>query len=460
MTRRSMLARALGVLVMIVFAIMLPTASATAQDGESVLGTVRDPGGDPVKGVAISVTQDGNEVGSTSTDADGTWQIDVPEPGTYQVELDLATLPDGVVPRERGGEVREVTVEEGDAQPVIFPLVKEGEQVAPGGSDDQEAGQTPAPPDETEAPTPGETGVAPAAGASFFDRFMQTLVNGIQYGAVIAISAIGLSLVFGTTRLINFAHGELVTFGAVIALFFHVGGPELPLIAAGVIAIAAGGLLGGALERGLWRPLRNRGTGRINLFIISIGLALFLRHLILVFQGSRPASYVDFNLQKTLDFGLFVITPRDLAIVLISVAVLLAVAFMLQRTRIGTAIRAVSDNRDLAASSGINVNQVVMVVWILGGGLASLGGVMFGLAQVVHWEMGFKLLLLMFAGIILGGLGSAYGAMVGSFVVGIVSHISTLWFPAELQNAWALLVLIIVLLFRPQGILGRKERIG
>ncbi|GAA5116012.1 hypothetical protein GCM10025762_31690 [Haloechinothrix salitolerans] len=455
-----MLARALGVLVMIVFAIMLPTASAAAQDGESVHGTVRDPGGDPVKGVSISVTQDGAEVGSTSTDADGAWRIEVPEPGTYQVELDLATLPDGVVPRERGGEVVEVTVDEGDAQPVILPLVEEGEQVAPGGSDGQEAEETPAPPADTDEPTPGETGVAPAAGASFFDRFIQTLVNGIQYGAVIAISAIGLSLVFGTTRLINFAHGELVTFGAVVALFFHVVGPGMPLILAAVLAVLAGGLLGGVLERGLWRPLRNRGTGRINLFIISIGLALFLRHIILALQGSRPESYIDFNLQQSWDLGLFSITPRDLSIVLISVAVLLGVAFMLQRTRIGTAIRAVSDNRDLASSSGINVNQVIMVVWVLGGGLAALGGVLFGLAQVVHWEMGFKLLLLMFAGIILGGLGSAYGAMVGSFVVGIVSHLSTLWFPAELQNAWALLVLIIVLLFRPQGILGRKERVG
>lgn len=454
MTRRSMLARALGVLVMIVFAIMLPTASATAQGGESVLGTIRDPGGDPVKGVAISVSQDGSEVGKTSTKANGTWHVDVPEPGTYQVELDLATLPKGVVPSEVGGEVQEVTVDDGDARPVIFPLVKKGQQVAPDGGTEV---TTAPPPGESEQPAQGTT---PAAGASFFERFMQSLVNGIQYGAVIAISAIGLSLVFGTTRLINFAHGELVTFGAVVALAFHVGGPGLPLIVAGLIAIVAGGLLGGVLERGLWRPLRNRGTGRINMFIISIGLALLLRHLILVYKGSRPESYLDYDVQQSLNFGLFVITPRDLWIVIISAAVLFGVAFMLQRTRIGTAIRAVSDNRDLAESSGINVNQVIMVVWVLGGALAALGGVMFGLAEVVHWEMGFKLLLLMFAGIILGGLGSAYGAMVGSLVVGVISHLSTLWFPAELQNAWALLVLIIVLLFRPQGILGRKERVG
>ncbi|HLR94069.1 MAG TPA: branched-chain amino acid ABC transporter permease, partial [Jiangellaceae bacterium] len=153
-------------------------------------------------------------------------------------------------------------------------------------------------------------------------------------------------------------------------------------------------------------------------------------------------------------------TPRDLSILSLSIIVLFGVALMLQRTRIGTAIRAVSDNRDLAESSGINVNRVVLVVWMLGGALAAFGGVMFGLTEVVSWDMGFRLLLLMFAGIILGGLGSAYGAMVGSFLVGIVAHLSTLWFPAELQNFWALLVLIVVLIVRPQGILGRKERIG
>jgi neutral amino acid transport system permease protein len=136
------------------------------------------------------------------------------------------------------------------------------------------------------------------------------------------------------------------------------------------------------------------------------------------------------------------------------------VALMLQRTRTGKAIRAVSDNRDLAESSGIDVSRVILNVWLLAGGLAALGGVFFGLAQLVSWDMGFKLLLLMFAAVILGGLGTAYGVIAGSLVVGIVAQVSTIWFPVELQNAWALLVLILVLLVRPQGIFGQRERVG
>src|SRR5690606_31540643 len=136
------------------------------------------------------------------------------------------------------------------------------------------------------------------------------------------------------------------------------------------------------------------------------------------------------------------------------------VALMLQRTRIGKAMRAVNDNVDLSAASGINVERVILVVWLLGGALAGLGGVLFGVTQAVYPDMGFQLLLLMFAAVILGGLGSAYGAMVGALVIGLVSQLSTLWFPASLQNMWALLVMILVLLFRPQGIFGRRERVG
>jgi branched-chain amino acid transport system permease protein len=140
--------------------------------------------------------------------------------------------------------------------------------------------------------------------------------------------------------------------------------------------------------------------------------------------------------------------------------VLIAVALMLQRTTIGKAMRAVSDNRDLAASSGIDVDRVIVFVWALGGGLAALGGVLFALNERIRFDSGFALLLLMFAGITLGGLGTAYGALVGAFVLGLFVQISTLWIPSELKNAGALAVLALVLLVRPQGILGRAERIG
>ena len=206
--------------------------------------------------------------------------------------------------------------------------------------------------------------------------------------------------------------------------------------------------------------MRKKSAGLIQMFIISIGLSLLLRHLILTFFGSRRSQYSQYTVQETLDIGPIRITPRDLVVTGLSLLVLFGVAYMLQRTRIGKATRAVSDNTDLAEASGIDVNRVILTVWVAGGGLAALGGVFYGLTQAVYWDMGFNLLLLMFAGVILGGLGSAYGAMVGSFVVGLVAQLSTLWFPVELQNAWALLALIVVLLVRPQGILGRAERAG
>ncbi|WP_019812854.1 branched-chain amino acid ABC transporter permease [Saccharomonospora saliphila] len=299
-------------------------------------------------------------------------------------------------------------------------------------------------------------------GPTFVDRAAQALVDGIQFGAIIAITAVGLSLVFGTTHLINFAHGELVTLGAVVAFFVNVAaaGPGLHIVAAAVIAVVVGAIVGAVAELGLWRPLRARGTGMINAFIVAIGLSLLLRHLTLVVFGSRPGSYREYDLQDPITVGPVGITPRDLTITVLSVLVLVGVALLLRRTRIGTAIRAVSANRDLAEASGIDVQRVVLVVWLLGGALAALGGVFFGLAEIVTWDMGFRLLLLMIAGIILGGLGSAYGAMAGSFVIGIVAQGSSLWFPVDLQNAWALLALIVVLLVRPQGILGTRERVG
>jgi branched-chain amino acid transport system permease protein len=133
---------------------------------------------------------------------------------------------------------------------------------------------------------------------------------------------------------------------------------------------------------------------------------------------------------------------------------------MLTMTRLGKSMRAVADNRDLAESSGIDVERVILSVWVLGGALTAVGGVFLGVIESVDYLMGFRLLLLMFAGVVLGGLGSAYGAMLGGLVVGFVSEVSTVWFSSQIKYVWALLVLIIILLVRPQGILGRRERFG
>ncbi|MGH3670124.1 MAG: branched-chain amino acid ABC transporter permease [Pseudonocardiaceae bacterium] len=291
---------------------------------------------------------------------------------------------------------------------------------------------------------------------------MRVLVDGIRFGLVIAITGIGLSLIFGTTGLTNFAHGELVTIGAVVAwvLNVHVG---IQLVWATLLAMAVGAALGAANDLAIWRQMRRRRAGLVAQLVISIGLALALRYLVLIYLGGRSESFTDYTDQVERNYGLISITDKDLATIVISLIVLIGIALLLQRTRIGKAMRAVADNRDLAASSGINVERVVLFVWILAGALAALGGVLFGLSDLggtVQYEMGFNLLLLMFAGVILGGLGTAYGALVGCLIVGVLVQVSAQIIPVDLKYLGGLAVLIVILVIRPQGLLGSRTRIG
>jgi branched-chain amino acid transport system permease protein len=389
-------------------------------------------------GVAVVVLdEDGNEVAAGETDDQGEALLEVPEPGTYTITIDPATLPEGFVPR---GDVTERTndVQAGRTANALFPL------------------------DEA-----GAGGAAPPVGGgrTFRDKLAsvpQLFLDGIKLGSIIAITAIGLSLIFGTTGLVNFAHGELVTLGAVVAFFFNAagGGPRIHLVFAAVLATIVGALAGISLERGVWSPLRNRGVGLISMLVISIGLSFIIRNVILLIYGGSTRPYRDYNIQSRISLFGIAITPRDLGIIIISTIVLVLVGLMLTRTRIGKAMRAVADNRDLAESSGIDVGKVIRFVWLMGGGLAAFGGVLLGSTEQVNVNMGFNLLLLMFAGVILGGIGTAYGAMVGSLVVGVISQVSTAFFSVQLKFVWALGILIIVLLIRPQGLLGRAERFG
>lgn len=441
----------LALLVLLAPTVPAHAAPATAEQATALQGTLRDPDSKPVADVKITVRSGAKKIDTTTTGSDGTWRVRLPGAGSYDISLHTGSLPTGLVLVEKGRDkLTDVSVSKGQERTVIFPLT------TPQQRDKPSAGATPG------AGQPSDHDTSSGSGSAFGAKFAQLFVEGLKYGAIIAITAVGLSLIFGTTGLINFAHGELVTIGAAIAFFFNAaaGGPGIQLIGAALIAVVLGSVFGGVLELGLWQPLRKRGTARIQLFIISIGLSLFLRHLVLVLFGSRPQPYGDYSVQKAMSFGPVSITPRDLFVIVASLVILVLVAVMLQRTRMGTAMRAVADNRDLAESSGINVRRVTLTVWVLGGGLATIGGVFYGLTETVIWDMGFKLLLLMFAGVILGGLGTAYGAMVGSLVIGLVAELSTLWFSTELQDAWALGIMLLVLLIRPQGIFGRAQRIG
>jgi neutral amino acid transport system permease protein len=392
-------------------------------EGEQVIGTLQTSRSGPIEDVQITVTTpDGDEVGTTQTDADGKFAVDVPGPGQYQVSIDSGDLPDTV--KLSGEDTRTVTVDPGRKQPVLFGL-NDGSRNAGSGN----------------------------------VRAVQLLVDGLRFGLLIAMCAVGLSLIFGTTGLTNFAHGELVTIGAIIAWYINVRG-GVPLIPATLIAMVAGAAVGALNELALWRPLRRRGTGLVAALVVSIGLSLALRYLIQIVYGGFSNPYTSFQNQRAVDYGVFTMTNRALYSIIISVVVLVLVAVMLQRTKIGKAMRAVADNRDLASSSGIDVNRVILVVWMMGGALATLGGVLLGLSDQVQWDMGFRLLLLMFAGVTLGGLGTAYGALVGSIIVGVFVQMSTLIIPDDMKYVGGLLLLIVILVIRPQGILGSRARIG
>jgi len=413
-------------LLVAAFAMALATLipGVASAEGERLVGTLQTSRSGPIEGVEVTVeTAEGDEVESVETDEDGRFAIDLPGAGIFTVSLDEDALPDGV---ELGtsGASRDVTVDAGRSQPVNFGLV-DGSANAGGGS--------------VEA--------------------IQLLVDGIRFGLLIAVCAVGLSLIYGTTGLTNFAHGELVTIGAVIAWYINVRG-GVPLIPATIIAMVAGAAVGALNELAIWRPLRRRGTGLVAALVVSIGLSMLLRYLVQIVYGGFSSPFGDYQSQRAVDYGVFTMTNRSLASIIISVIVLVLVALMLQRTKIGKAMRAVSDNRDLAASSGIDVNRVILVVWMMGGALATLGGVLLGLSDQVQWDMGFRLLLLMFAGVTLGGLGTAYGALIGSLIVGVFVQMSTLVIPSDVKYVGGLLLLIVILVVKPQGILGSRARIG
>src|SRR6056297_1095862 len=412
----------LGMLVLL--ALGLLGGAALAQESERIAGRLAEAG-DPVVGVTISVSSlEGDAIAEAVTDDNGEWSIDVPGEGRYLVRIDTASFPEGVQLRDPDRQELEIRVSEGSSATALFAL-----------------------------------GEAEETGSQFVPRLVQSIFNGLKFGLIIAMSAIGLSLIFGTTGLINFAHGDLVTLGAFLAYTFNVV-LGLHLVIAGLLAVAVTAAVSGGIDLGLWRPLRRRKTGLISMLVISIGLAFVLRHIVLFFFGGSRRPYNEYALQVGTQIGPVRVAPVELWVMGLSVLILLGVALMLTKTRLGKGMRAVADNRDLAESSGIDVQRVILSVWILGGALTAAGGLFLGMIESVDYLMGFRLLLLMFAGVILGGLGTAYGAMLGSIIVGLVSEVSTVFFSSQLKYVWALGVLIVILLVRPQGLLGRKERIG
>lgn len=442
-----------GLLPFVVLAAAAPAfaqqVAAPAPGAESVAGTLQykpeDPAADkvPIEGGQVevftatlsedgrTVAELGESVGVATSGADGKFVLQLPGPGDYAVVLVAESLPAGVglVDPAKGTLPLRLTPEQ--QKNVLFNLA-----------------------------TGGSTTPSTSAGSPWYDRVASLAMSGLQFGLVIGMCAIGLSLIYGTTGLVNFAHSEMITLGAVLAWMFNVTF-GLHLAVAAILAMVLGAAAGTGLDVALWRPLRKRNTGLVAMSIVSIGLGLFLQYAILYQFGDRPAPYADYAVQRqSIVFGPVSLSPKELIMMILSAAILVAVALGLKFTRLGKAMRAVSDNPDLAASTGIDVDRVITAVWLIGAALVSLGAVFQGLNTLVTWTMGQQLLLLVFASVTLGGLGTAFGAMAGSVLVGVVILVSTVWWPSELQTVPALFLMIIILLVRPQGIFGRRERVG
>ena len=384
--------------------------------------------GNPLEDVELTVSGNGIDT-VVETDAEGQWAVGVPERNvTYTVTLNEDTLPEGIAVVDETSEtpnVRDAAVGAGGRVTVNF-FIGEGERNV----------------------------------TSFFDQLVERLVNGVNFGLMLALAAIGLSLVFGTTGISNFAHAEMVTFGAVMTLMFSTLF-NFPIWLAIPLAVVMGAAAGWGLDAGLWRPLRKKGVGIVQLMIVSIGLSLTARYVFQFFIGGGTIQLPGADAAKIPLFGVVSLSVIDMASMGLSIVVILVFAWWLLFTKLGKATRAVSDNPSLAAASGIDVDRVVRVVWVVAATLASLSGVLWAYFRPgIKWDMGAQILLLVFAAVTLGGLGTAFGALIGSIIVGMLVEVSSLWIPADLKYVGALGVLIIVLLFRPQGILGRRERIG
>jgi len=439
--KRPWVVALLAVLMALSAFVFMPPSSASAEttdDGQEVtdfyLAGVVTFDDEPVEGVVMAIEGNGFK-GETETDAEGKWRLYVPEKEKYTLTVDESTLPDGVIvdasllppgTQPIAGTTASFEVEFGLTGTKIMNLfLGEGQRIT----------------------------------VSFIDQLLSRLVGGLNFGLLLALASMGAALIYGTTRLSNFAHAEMVTWGGLVTLvtttFWH-----LPLWLGVAAAVIGGGLFGWALDAGIWRPLRRRGLGVVQLMIVSIGLSLALRYAFQFMIGGGTYQLPGAS-PTPIQFGPISLSYIDMIAMGVSIVVILAVAFFLTRTRIGKATRAISDNPQLAAASGIDVDKVIRYVWILSGTLAAISGILWAYFRPgVKWDMGMQMLLLIFAAITLGGLGTAFGALVGSLIVGMAVEVSTLWIPSDLKYASALVVLIVILLVRPQGLLGRRERLG
>lgn len=299
--------------------------------------------------------------------------------------------------------------------------------------------------------------------------------NGLLLGIIISVASVALSLLYGVTRIVNFAHGEIIALGAIMTLFFsnpidsrvlfldRYSPLGMNFTFSIIISIIICGIFGGLLEIFLFKPLRKSEVGNIAILVVTIGLSIFFRHIYLLFATGKVQNF-PLELERRQTYLFFDMTPRNFQVLIAGLAVMIFIGLFLSYTKIGKAMRAVRDSNELANISGINSDNIILFTWVSSSMLAGLAGIFQAIINDVRYNMGFLILLLIFAGTVLGGIGTSFGAMVGGLLIGIFVQVSValpfMEGHTEAKNAVALAIMILILLFRPQGIFGQKERIS
>jgi neutral amino acid transport system permease protein len=287
-----------------------------------------------------------------------------------------------------------------------------------------------------------------------FDNLLQTVVFGLIEGSVIAVGAVGLTLSYGVTRFINFAYGEFLTYGAYLTVFLAAGvfGMSLPLPVAAVVALVLVGLLGVAVSRVFFEPISDRGA--LPLLITSIGVSFILRNLLQGWVGVS-AKQLPIPLMRRQEYFGIRLTHLELGVVVAGVVTMLLIHLLLQRTMLGKRMRATSGNRSLAEVAGIDTTDVIRQTWFISAAAGALSGVLYAvLFSPFRPGVGFEYLIVIFAATLLGGIGRPYGAMLGAFFIGLAMNFGSTYLSANYTRAYAFIILVGVLLVRPEGIRG------
>lgn len=286
--------------------------------------------------------------------------------------------------------------------------------------------------------------------------FSQLLVNGLIAGAIYALVAAGFSLIYSTCKFIHFAHGATVAVAAYFSyLFFSLLGLDFWLAVILTVVVTAG--FGWMVNRLVYEELRKRKASNVILLIASIALLFLFESLILLFFGADVKTIGFVKIARGLDFLGAIITPLQIVIIVVSLILFVSLFFFIKKSRIGKAMRAVADNKDMAEIVGISVKKIYAWSFVIGSAVAGIAGVLVGLEQNLEPTMGTNLIIKGFTGAVIGGIGSVPGAILGSFLLGLAENFGIWFLPSGYKDAIAFIILFIFLIFRHQGILGIRR---